>query len=150
MAELWQFKKISQIAEIFRKSSAICDFLTSQITDVCWKRPLYAILWGGVVTGWGYINYYYRLCITDILFRCLRGLISRGRVRHYPCAGWKGLFAVVEWLFLLGARLGSSTALRGFCACNCAVSDWGSLWYWYFDKATQGGGMNDLVTNVLQ
>ena len=35
MAELWQFKEISQIAEIFRKSSAICDFLTSQITDVC-------------------------------------------------------------------------------------------------------------------
>ena len=31
-----------------------------------------------------------------IIYIMYYGLISRGRVRHYPCAGWKGLFAVVE------------------------------------------------------
>ena len=78
------------------------------------------------VVGVG-VDYYIYYVLLVFYFNALHGLISRGRVRHYPCAGWKGLFAVVEWLFLLGARLGSSTALRWICACNCAVSDWGSL-----------------------
>ena len=50
--------------------------------------------------------------------------VASGTIR---VRGGRGLSAVVECLFLLGARLGSSTALRWICACNCAVSDWGSL-----------------------
>ena len=34
---------------------------------------------------------YYVLLI--FYFDALHGLISRGRVRHYPCAGWKGLIS---------------------------------------------------------
>ena len=63
------------------------------------------ILWGGVGSdGWSIavvgvgvrVNYYIYYVSLVFHFNALHGLISRGRVRHYPCAGWKGLFAVVE------------------------------------------------------
>ena len=36
-----------------------------------------------------YIFWYY----FDYIRMLLTGLISRGRVRHYPCAGWKGFIS---------------------------------------------------------